>query len=127
MEIPWKTPARGLRLPCGSERETGSGASRSLVRSAEAGWATSTVRASRNHPNVVAVHDVGVHDGIGVIVTELLEGETLRQRMNGRPVPPPKAIDYAIQIARGLAAGHDRGIVHRDIKPDNLFVTNDGR
>jgi eukaryotic-like serine/threonine-protein kinase len=83
--------------------------------------------ASLNHPNVVAVHDVGVHDGIGFIVTELLEGETLRQRMNGRPVPPPKAIDYAIQIARGLAAGHDRGIVHRDIKPDNLFVTNDGR
>ena len=83
--------------------------------------------ASLNHPNVVAVHDVGVHNGIAFIVTELLEGETLRQRMNGRPLPPRKAVDYAIQIANGLAAGHDRGLVHRDIKPDNVFVTKDGR
>jgi serine/threonine protein kinase/WD40 repeat protein len=83
--------------------------------------------ASLNHPNIVAVHDVGVHEGIAFIVTELLEGETLRQRMNGRPLPPRKAVDYAIQIAGGLAAGHDRGVVHRDIKPDNLFVTKDGR
>jgi serine/threonine protein kinase/WD40 repeat protein len=85
------------------------------------------VAASLNDPHIVAVHDVGVHEGIGFIVTELLEGETLRQRMNGRPLPPGKAVDYAIQIASGLAAGHDRGIVHRDIKPDNLFVTKDGR
>ena len=83
--------------------------------------------ASLNHPNIVAVHDVGVHEGIGFIVTELLEGETLRQRMNGQSLPPRKAVDYAIQIASGLAAGHERGIVHRDIKPDNLFVTKDGR
>ncbi len=83
--------------------------------------------ASLNDPHIVAVHDVGVHEGIGFIVTELLEGDTLRQRMNGRPLSPGTAIDYAIQIARGLAAGHDRGIVHRDIKPDNLFVTKDGR
>ena len=83
--------------------------------------------ASLNHPNIVAVHDVGVHEGVGFLVTELLDGETLRQRMNGRPLPARKAIDYAIQIASGLAAGHDRGIVHRDIKPDNLFVTRDGR
>jgi eukaryotic-like serine/threonine-protein kinase len=83
--------------------------------------------ASLNHPNILAVHDVGVHDGVPFIVTELLEGETLRQQMNGRPLPPRKAIDYAIQIASGLAAGHDRGVVHRDIKPDNLFVTRDGR
>jgi Tol biopolymer transport system component len=80
-----------------------------------------------NHPNIVAVHDVGVHDGIGFIVTELLEGDTLRQRVNGRPLPPRKAVEYAIQIASGLAAGHEHGIVHRDIKPDNLFVTQDGR
>lgn len=80
-----------------------------------------------NHPNIVAVHDVGVHDDIGFLVTELLDGETLRQRMNGRPLPLRKAVEYAIQIASGLAAGHDEGIVHRDIKPENLFVTKDGR
>jgi eukaryotic-like serine/threonine-protein kinase len=83
--------------------------------------------AGLNHPNVVAVHDAGVHDGIPFIVTELLDGETLRQRMNGRPLPPQKAVEYAAQVAAGLAAGHDKGIVHRDIKPENLFVTKDGR
>jgi eukaryotic-like serine/threonine-protein kinase len=82
--------------------------------------------ASLNHPNIVAVHDVGVHDGVPFIVTELLEGETLRQQLNGRPLAPRKAIDYAVQIARGLAAGHDRNVIHRDIKPDNLFITGDG-
>jgi serine/threonine protein kinase/WD40 repeat protein len=80
-----------------------------------------------NHPNIVAVYDVGVHDGTTWIVTELLEGETLRQRMTGRPLSPRTVIDYAVQIARGLAAAHDRGIAHRDIKPANLFVTRDGR
>jgi Tol biopolymer transport system component len=79
------------------------------------------------HPNIVAVHDVGTHDGSPYIVTELLEGETLRQAMNGRPLSPRKAIDYAAQIARGLAAAHERAIVHRDIKPENLFVTGEGR
>jgi eukaryotic-like serine/threonine-protein kinase len=83
--------------------------------------------ASLNHPNIVAVHDASLHEGVPFIVTELLEGETLRQRMNGRPLSAQKAIDYAIQIASGLGAGHERGIVHRDIKPDNLFVTKDGR
>ncbi len=83
--------------------------------------------ASLNHPNIVAVHDIGVHEGMAFIVTELLEGETLRQRMNGRLLPSRQAVDYAIQIANGLAAGHDRGLVHRDIKPDNLFITKDGR
>jgi Tol biopolymer transport system component len=83
--------------------------------------------ASLNHPNVLAVHDFGVHEGIAFIVTELLEGETLRHRMAGRAMPPRLALDYAIQIASGLAAGHDRGIVHRDIKPENVFVTKDGR
>jgi eukaryotic-like serine/threonine-protein kinase len=80
-----------------------------------------------NHPNVIAVHDVRIHDGVGFLVTELLDGETLRQRMTGRSLPVVKAVEYAIQIAGGLAAGHDRGIVHRDIKPENLFVTKDGR
>jgi serine/threonine protein kinase/WD40 repeat protein len=83
--------------------------------------------ASLNHPNIVAVYDAGVHEGIAFIVTELLEGSTLRQRLNGRPLPPGEAIEYTIQIANGLAAGHERGIVHRDIKPDNLFLTRDGR
>jgi serine/threonine protein kinase/Tol biopolymer transport system component len=83
--------------------------------------------ASLNHPNIVAVHDAGMHGGTAFIVTELLEGETLRQRMDGRPLPWRTAVEYGIQIASGLAAGHDRGIVHRDIKPDNLFVTKDGQ
>ncbi len=83
--------------------------------------------ASLNHPNIVAVHDVGVHDDIPFIVTELLDGETLREQMNGKPLPPRKAVDFAVQIASGLAAGHEGGIIHRDIKPDNLFVTKEGR
>jgi serine/threonine protein kinase/Tol biopolymer transport system component len=82
--------------------------------------------ASLSHPNIIAVHDFGVHDGCAFIVTELLQGETLRQRMRGRPLPARRAVQYAIQIASGLAAGHDRGTVHRDIKPENLFVTTDG-
>ena len=82
---------------------------------------------SLNHPNILAVHDVGVHGSATYIVTELLEGETLRQRLAGRPLPVRKALNFAAQIASGLAAGHERGIVHRDIKPDNLFVTTDGR
>src|SRR5918992_3457603 len=80
-----------------------------------------------NHPNILAVYDVGVERGASYIVTELLDGETLRERMAGRPLPPRKVVDYARQIANGLAAAHDRGVVHRDIKPGNLFVTTDGR
>lgn len=79
-----------------------------------------------NHPHIMAVHDVGVHAGLPYIVTELLEGETLRERMGGRALPERKAVEYGIQIARGLAAAHDAGIVHRDLKPENLFVTNEG-
>ena len=82
--------------------------------------------AGLNHPNILAVYDAGVHHGIPFIVTELLEGDNLRQLMNGGPLHAQKAIDYAIQIASGLAAGHDRGIVHRDIKPANVFLTRDG-
>jgi Tol biopolymer transport system component len=80
-----------------------------------------------NHPNIIAIHDVGTHDGSPYVVTELLEGETLRERINGVALPPRKAVEYAGQVARGLAAAHDRGIVHRDLKPENLFVTRDGR
>ncbi len=81
--------------------------------------------AGLNHPNIVAVHDVGMHDGEVFIVTELLQGETLRHRLGDR-LPPHTAVDYASQIASGLAAGHDRGTIHCDIKPENVFVTTDG-
>jgi eukaryotic-like serine/threonine-protein kinase len=80
-----------------------------------------------NHPNILAVYDVGTHDGMFYLVSELLEGETLRKRLAESPIPPRKAIDYAMQIARGLAAAHAKGIVHRDLKPENLFVTKDGQ
>jgi eukaryotic-like serine/threonine-protein kinase len=80
-----------------------------------------------NHPNITAVHDVGSVDGSPYIVTELLEGDTLRSRMAAGPLSTRKAIDYGVQIARGLAAAHEKGIVHRDLKPENLFVTKDGR
>jgi Tol biopolymer transport system component len=82
---------------------------------------------SLNHPNILAVHDVGIEGASSYIVTELLDGETLRERMGGRPLPARKAVEYALQMASGLAAGHEHGVVHRDIKPDNLFVTTDGR
>src|SRR5213594_1892671 len=80
-----------------------------------------------NHPNILVIFHIGTHDGAPYIVSELLEGETLRERMAGAALPQRKAIDYALQIARGLAAAHEKGIVHRDIKPDNVFITDDGR
>jgi Tol biopolymer transport system component len=80
-----------------------------------------------NHPNITAVHDIGTQDGTLYVVSELLEGETLRSRLAGGALPPRKAIDYARQIALGLAAAHEKGIVHRDLKPENLFITGDGR
>src|SRR5215831_18505512 len=80
-----------------------------------------------NHPNILSILDVGTHDGSPYVVSELLEGQTLRQRTSGSSLPQRKAIDYALQIVHGLAAAHEKGIVHRDLKPDNLFITNDGR
>ena len=80
-----------------------------------------------NHPNILAVYDVQMHDGSPYVVYELLEGETLRQRLQRGPLPARKAIDYGLQIARGLTAAHEKGIVHRDLKPDNLFITQDDR
>src|SRR6476661_3132076 len=80
-----------------------------------------------NHPNITAVYDIGSHEGAPYVVTELLEGETLRAELAGDRLSPRKAIDYAIQLAHGLAAAHDKGIVHRDLKPENVFVTADGR
>jgi len=83
--------------------------------------------AALNHPNILAVYQMATHEGVSYMVTELLEGETLRERLRRGPIPLRKAIDYAVQIAHGLAAAHDKGIVHRDLKPENLFVTKDGR
>jgi Tol biopolymer transport system component len=80
-----------------------------------------------NHPNILVVYDVGTHEGTSYVVSELLEGQTLRQRLAEAAIPTRKAIEYAIQIARGLAAAHEKGVVHRDLKPDNIFVLNDGR
>ncbi len=79
-----------------------------------------------NHPNILAIHDVGSHEGAPYVVSELLEGETLGERLKASRLPLRKAIDIALQIGHGLAAAHDKGIVHRDLKPDNLFLTRDG-
>jgi serine/threonine-protein kinase len=83
--------------------------------------------AALNHPNIVSVHDVGHHDGSPYIVSELLDGVTLRDRLSSGPLPVRKAVEYAVHIARGLSAAHERGIVHRDLKPENIFITTDGR
>ncbi len=85
------------------------------------------VAGALNHPNILAVHDIGQQDGSPYIVSELLDGATLRERLRSGPLPVRKVIDYAQQIARGLAAAHDKGIIHRDLKPENIFITNDGR
>src|SRR5438105_884037 len=80
-----------------------------------------------NHANIVAVHDVGEHDGEPYIVSELLEGDTLRARLRRGPLPPGEALDLGTQLASGVAAAHRQGIVHRDLKPENLFVTREGQ
>src|SRR4029434_10329866 len=80
-----------------------------------------------NHPNILSIYDVDTQDGSPYVVSELLEGETLRGQLNGAALPVRKATDYALQIASGLAAAHARGIVHRDLKPEHLFVSKDGR
>src|SRR6202049_5012162 len=83
--------------------------------------------AALNHPNILAVHQMGTYEGGPYLVSELLEVETLREQTKRGLLPLRKAIDCAVQIARGLAAAHEKGIVHRDLKPENLFVTKDGR
>jgi Tol biopolymer transport system component len=83
--------------------------------------------AALNHPNILAVFDIGASEGSPYVVSELLEGETLRERLRGGSIPVRKALDCALQIAHGLAAAHEKGIVHRDLKPENLFLTKDGR
>jgi serine/threonine protein kinase len=86
-----------------------------------------TAAAALNHPNILAVHQMGTYQGAPYLVSELLEGETLREPIRRGRLAVRKAMDYGIQIARGLAAAHEKGIVHRDLKPENLFVTKDGR
>lgn len=83
--------------------------------------------AALNHPNILAVYQMGSYSGVPYLVSELLEGKTLTETMRRGPLPFRKAIDFGVQIAHGLAAAHEKGIVHRDLKPDNLFVTKDGR
>ncbi|MEA2817931.1 MAG: hypothetical protein QOI93_5825, partial [Rhodospirillaceae bacterium] len=83
--------------------------------------------AALNHPNILAVFDIGQHNGSPFLVSELLEGETLRTVLDRGALPQRKTIDYGVQIAQGLAAAHEKGIVHRDLKPENIFVSKDGR
>jgi len=83
--------------------------------------------AALNHPNILAVFQMGTHEGSPYLVSELLEGETLREQLKRGRIPLRKAIDHGVQMARGLSAAHEKGIVHRDLKPENLFVTKDGR
>jgi Tol biopolymer transport system component/tRNA A-37 threonylcarbamoyl transferase component Bud32 len=83
--------------------------------------------AALNHPNILAVFDIGTNEGAPYVVSELLEGETLRERLRSGAIAVRKTLDYALQIAHGLAAAHAKGIIHRDLKPENLFLTKDGR
>jgi eukaryotic-like serine/threonine-protein kinase len=83
--------------------------------------------AALNHPNILGIHDIGTHEGAPFLVSELLEGATLREKLEAGPLPVRRAIEYALGRAQGLAAAHEKGIVHRDLKPENIFITRDGR
>jgi eukaryotic-like serine/threonine-protein kinase len=82
---------------------------------------------SLNHPNILTIHDVGTYEGVPYLVSELLEGETLRERLKSGPLQLTRAVNIALQITHGLAAAHEKGLVHRDLKPENLFINRDGR
>ena len=79
--------------------------------------------AALNHPNILAIFDTGEFEDTPYLVTELLDGETLRGKMTDGPLPQRRAIEYASQAAEALAAAHDKGVVHRDLKPENIYVT----
>src|SRR5580658_2423851 len=83
--------------------------------------------AALNHPNILAIHDIGEQNGAPFLVSELLEGESMRGALDRGALPQRKTIEYGVQIAYGLGAAHDKGIVHRDLKPENIFLTKDGR
>jgi tRNA A-37 threonylcarbamoyl transferase component Bud32 len=85
------------------------------------------VIAALNHPNILSIHDIGTYEGAPYLVSECLEGQTLRMELSGSALPVRRIVDYGTQIAQGLAAAHDKGIIHRDLKPENVFVTRDGR
>ena len=79
-----------------------------------------------NHPNILTIHDIGSEAGAPYVVSELLEGQTLREALSKGPLSADKAVEFGVQIANGMAAAHEKGIVHRDLKPENIFVTRDG-
>ena len=83
--------------------------------------------AALNHPNILGIHDIGVHDGAPFLVSEFLEGQTLQEKLVSGALPVRRAVEYGLGMAEGLAAAHEKGIVHRDLKPENVFVTRDGR
>src|ERR1017187_104005 len=83
--------------------------------------------AALSHPNILSIFDFGTQEGISYAVTELLEGETLRGKLDAGPIPQKQVVEYALQIAQGLSAPHQKGIIHRDLKPETLFVMKDGR
>jgi serine/threonine protein kinase len=80
-----------------------------------------------NHPNLLTIYDIGSTEGTPFLVSELLEGENLRDRIDRGAIPPRKAVDISQQMAHGLAAAHDKGVIHRDLKPENIFITKEGR
>src|SRR5450432_249011 len=82
--------------------------------------------AALSHPNILSIFDFGTHEGTAYVVMELLEGETLGAKLDTGPIQQKQAVDYALQVAKGLSAAHEKGIVHRDLKPANLFVSKDG-
>src|SRR5579862_9373197 len=83
--------------------------------------------AALNHPNILGIHDIGNYSGSPYLVSEFLEGKTLREKLKDGPLPLRRASEYALGIAHGLAAAHEKGIIHRDLKPENIFITNDNR
>ena len=117
------TPASGARSPSRSSRADAAADPERLRRFQREARAV----AALNHPHILAVYDIGSDAGVDYVVFELLEGQTLRRRLEPGPLPARKVVDYGVQICRGLAAAHERGVVHRDLKPENLFLTAGGQ
>ena len=98
-----------------------------LARNSERFEREAKAVAALNHPNILGIHDFATQGDTTYVVMELLEGESLRTRLEQGPLAPRKATDLAIQMAQGLAVAHEKGVVHRDLKPDNLWITKEGR